>query len=114
MHTRRAPTGSAPPLNCGVMRQSQPMSSRDFLRQLDTLLLVRRCAWIAAFAFFVVAVLTFPDGLGSLPLRGPDLWGYLVARGEFRWVFLVAVAIALAFAIVGVIADDSIRDRYQY
>jgi len=90
------------------------MGSRDFLRRLDRLLLIRRCAWVAAFAFFVVAFLTFPPGLGGLPLRGPDLWGYLVARGEFRWVFLVAVAIAAAFAVVAVVVDDSIRDTYRY
>jgi hypothetical protein len=90
------------------------MGSRDYLKRLDTLLLVRRCAWIAAFGFFVVAFLTFPRGLGNLPLRGPDLWGYLVARGEFRWVFLVAVAIAAALAIVALVVDDSIRDGYRY
>jgi hypothetical protein len=78
------------------------MGSSDFFRRLDRLLLIRRCAWVLAFAFFVVAFLTFPDGLGNLPLRGLDLWGYLVARGEFRWVFLVAAAIASVLAGVAV------------
>ena len=90
------------------------MSSRDFFARLDRLLLDRRCAWISAFAFVVVAFLTFPRGLGNLPRRGADLWGYLVVRGEFRWVFLVAAAIAVALAIVALEVDQSIRDRYRY
>ena len=83
------------PLNCGVMRQSQAMSSTEFLRRLDRVLLIRRCVWILALAFFVIAWLMFPSGLGNLPLRGPDLWGYFVVRGAFWWVFLVAIAAAL-------------------
>jgi hypothetical protein len=90
------------------------MGSRDFFRRPDRLLLIRRCAWVLAFAFFVVAFLTFPGSVGNLPLRGPDLWGYLVVRGEFRWVFLVAAAIAVALVGVALIVDDAVADSYGY
>src|SRR5689334_15208522 len=94
------------------MRQSQAMGSNEFFRRLDRALLIRRCVWILALAFFVIAWLTFPGGLGNLPLRGPDLWGYLVVRGEFRWVFLVAIAVALLLVAVGVRLNEFVSDKY--
>ena len=90
------------------------MGSNEFLRRLDRLLLIRRCVWILALAFFVIAWLTFPDGLGNLPLRGPDLWGYLVVRGEFRWVFLVATAVAVVLVGVGARLNELFSDKYGY
>ena len=96
------------------MRQTQAMGSNEFFRRLDRMLLVRRCVWILALAFFVIAWLTFPDGLGNLPLRGPDLWGYLVVRGEFRWVFLVAIAVGLLLVGVGARLNELVADKYGY
>ena len=90
------------------------MGSNEFFRGLDRLLLIRRCVWILAFAFFAIAWLTFPDGLGNLPLRGPDLWGYLVVRGEFRWVFLVATAVAVVLVGVGARLNELVSDKYGY
>ena len=88
------------------------MGSNEFFQRLDRVLLIRRCVWILAFAFFVTAWLTFPDGLGNLPLRGPDLWDYLVVRGEFRWVFLVAIGVALLLVAVGVRLNEFVSDQY--
>ena len=99
-------------LICGVMRHSLAMGSAEFFRRLDRVLFIRRCVWILALGFFVIAWLTFPDGLGNLPLRGPDLWGYLVVRGEFRWVFLVAIAVALLLVAVGVRLNEFVSDQY--
>jgi Zn-dependent protease with chaperone function len=90
------------------------MGSNDLFRSLDRALLIRRCVWILALAFFVLAWLTFPSGLGNLPLRGPDLWGYLVVRGEFRWVFLVALAIAVLLVAVGARLNEFVSDKYGY
>ena len=114
VHMRRAGHVVARPLNCGVMRQSQPMSSGDFLRRLDKLLLIRQCVWIAAFCFFVVAFMTFPKGVGGLPRRGSDLWGYLVVSGEFKWVFLSAAAIALVLFLAACAIEGSLFAKYRY
>ena len=98
----------------GVMRQSQPMSSRDFLRRLDRLLRIRRCIWLSAFVFVVVAYVTAPRGLGNLPRRGSDLWGYLVVSGEFKWVFMIAALMAIVLAGVAVVVERLLASNYRY
>jgi hypothetical protein len=77
-------------------------------------MLVRRCLWAGTFVFIFVALATGPWGLGKIPARGPDLWGYLVVSGEFRWVFVGAVAIAAALSVIALLFDRMIAQHFRY